>query len=168
MHDEGATPAIPGPFEEVRQFMRQSLPRVTSAARSLVVATVAVGALSLASAGAAAAAPVAPSAPGTPTVSATAGTDLAPTPAAKAATRQYLCSRASKALSHFQARESAIAAELPKLTAAAQLATKGGHTHRAKRLYTEIARLHKVSFKTRIYRASTRIKHQCGAAPVVR
>jgi hypothetical protein len=161
MHDEGATPAMPGPFEEVRR----SMPRISCAARSLVVATVAVGALSLASAGAAAASPAAP---GTPTVSATAGTNLATTPAAKAATRQYLCSRASKALSHFQARESAIAAELPKLTAAAQLATKGGHTHRAKRLYTEIARLHKVSFKTRIYRASTRIRHQCGAAPVVR
>lgn len=137
------------------------MPRVTLVTRSILVVTT-VGALSLGSAGIAAGAvptttPVTAS-PVKAAVSAAAAE-------ARAAYRQHLCTLGSKALSHLQAREAAIATELPKLDAAAHTAAKTGHPRRAKLLYTKFARLQKVSLKNRLYRAASRVKSKCGAAP---
>jgi hypothetical protein len=137
------------------------MPRVTLATRSILVAAT-VGALSLGSAGIAAGA-----APTTAPTTASPAKAAASAAAAKAraAYRQRLCTKGSKALSHLQAREAAIATELRKLDAAAHTAAKTGHPHRAKLLYTKFARLQKVSLKNRLYRASSRVKSKCGPAP---
>jgi hypothetical protein len=118
----------------------------------LVAAAVTVGALSFGTAGIAAAAAPNP----TTTVATTA------TPKASASTHPRLCAVTSHALAHLEKRRATIAAELPRLIAEAQKATKAGHTHRARRLDKKIARLQRISFQGRVDRASATIKAKCG------
>ncbi len=73
----------------------------------------------------------------------------------------FNCSHADRALARIQDAQTHIAAGLPKLTAREQVASKKGHTVRAKRIEKRIKRRESPKFKTFLAKAATGIEGKC-------
>lgn len=116
--------------------------------KKLAVGAVVAGSLTLGMAGAASAS--------TPTSS--------PSTSPPAATKQFNCANATKALTRIQKVEGRISAGLPKLTAAQQKAAAAGHTKRADRLQKRITRLESARFKQRLQNRSQKIESRCNVS----
>ncbi len=99
----------------------------------------------------------------------TAGTAFATTPTGSspstaAATSQFNCANATKALTRIQKIEGRISAGLPNLTAAEQRASANGHTTRAAHLQKRITRYESATFKQRLQTISQKIETKCNVS----
>ena len=73
----------------------------------------------------------------------------------------FKCSHADRALGRIHDAQTNIAAGLPKLTAREQVASKKGHTVRAKRIEKRIKRRESPKFKTFLAKAASGIEGKC-------
>jgi hypothetical protein len=109
---------------------------LVSAAKKVVIGTVAVGAISMGTAGIAAA-------------------------ATTAVPKHVGCVKATKALTRIEKTEARIATGLPMLKAAEAKAQKAGHSKRADRLKKRIAHYQSAAFRARLAKRASAIEARC-------